>query len=489
LTAATRPVQPTVRRVLSLSVPVTLAVLAAVLGVLLRPHVLYDDAAISMRYAYRIAFHGTFTYNDHQTILGASNPLYTLLLAVLARSGLGLQTAATTVCLVCYVGSVLLVALIVAEVSNPLGGAVGGLLLVTNVIYRTEVLSGMESGLAVVLGLLTIVAILHGREDLGAVFLGLAVWNKPDAFALALGVGLAWLVVRHKAPWRVASIAAAVVLPWMVFASFEYGSPIPHSLRAKLRMAKTTAFDHRWMVRVLQHYHWDALAAAALLLVFVVGRLESRHRQALLGVVIWFAAHLAAFSLVNLGAPYPWYLAVLFPPLAILAGTAVGLLAAAMANRRLAVVGLALAGTLVAVPADAQVRMTDLLFRTHHPALGLEAIEEDRRAAGEFLGRHVAPHEIVESCYGWIAYGARNNPFDDICGLNTVRMLEPVSYVVIESDGAPPSGMALVASFARAHAHDPTLPWFEVFAAPRSALIRAGVAELTVAGQPLRPPG
>jgi MFS family permease len=461
---------------------VTLALLATVLGFLLRPHVLYDDAAISMRYAYRIAFHGTFTYNDHQAVLGASNPLYTLLLAALARSGLGLQTAATAVCLVCYVGSVMLVALIAAEVSNPLAGAVAGLLLVTNVIYRTEVLSGMESGLAVVLGLLTILAILRGREDLGAVMLGLAIWNKPDAFALALGVGLAWLIVRRKPPWRMAIIATAVILPWVVFAFFEYGSPIPHSLRAKLRMAKTTPFDHKWMVRVLQHYHWGVLAAAALLLVFAFGRFEPRHRQALVSVALWFLAHLAAFSIVNLGAPYPWYLAVLFPPLAILAGAAVGVFAAAITNQRLAVLGLALAGALVAVPADSQVRMTDLLFRTHHPAVGLEAIEEDRRAAGEFLGRHIAPHEIVESCYGWIAFGARNNPFDDICGLNTVRMLEPVSYVVIESDGAAPSGMVLVASFAHAHATDPTLPWFEVFAGPGSALVRAGVTQPTSPG-------
>lgn len=56
--------------------------------------VLYDDAAITLRYAWRIAHGDGFTYNPGDRTDGASAPLYTLVLAFINLCGGGLVGAA-----------------------------------------------------------------------------------------------------------------------------------------------------------------------------------------------------------------------------------------------------------------------------------------------------------------------------------------------------------------------------------------------------------
>lgn len=47
----------------------------------IKPHILVDDAAISFRYAKRFGQGLGLSYNDHERVMGFSNPLYTLILA------------------------------------------------------------------------------------------------------------------------------------------------------------------------------------------------------------------------------------------------------------------------------------------------------------------------------------------------------------------------------------------------------------------------
>src|SRR5215208_6707822 len=91
-----------------------LGALAAVVGFALQPNVLVDDAAISFRYADRIVAGHGFTYNDHERVLGASNPLWTLLLSLLHAVGINQELAARGLALVLFIVCALL-AMHVAE--------------------------------------------------------------------------------------------------------------------------------------------------------------------------------------------------------------------------------------------------------------------------------------------------------------------------------------------------------------------------------------
>ena len=84
----------------------------------------------------------------------------------------------------------------------------------------------------------------------------LAILTRPDAILLLIPIALDHLirVVRkqEKLLWK--DVLALVVLPlvWYTFATVQFGSPIPHSVQAKLgayRLDSTEA-----LVRLIQHY-------------------------------------------------------------------------------------------------------------------------------------------------------------------------------------------------------------------------------------------
>jgi hypothetical protein len=148
---------------------ILLGAFAGVVGFALQPNVLYDDAAISFRYADRIVAGHGFTYNDHERVLGASNPLWTLLLALLHAGGIDLVLAARGLALVLFIVCILLAMHVAERLSTPLGGILAGVLLVIDPFFREMALSGMESVLAVALGLAVVASLLHGtRRTLSA---------------------------------------------------------------------------------------------------------------------------------------------------------------------------------------------------------------------------------------------------------------------------------------------------------------------------------
>src|SRR3712207_2082980 len=101
----------------------------------------------------------------------------------------------------------------------------------------------MESVLATALGLAVVASLLHGRTRTAGVFLGLAVLNKLDAGLLAVAVAGAWVLVRRKFPFTLAAISLAIALPWFVFATIYFGSPVPNSLLSKLQGGENVPFD------------------------------------------------------------------------------------------------------------------------------------------------------------------------------------------------------------------------------------------------------
>jgi len=161
------------------------AAYAAFLAIRHQAEILLDDAAISFRYVERLTTGLGFTYNDHERVLGASNPLYTLILAGLDLVGLDPESAARVFGVVAFVGIALLAFDLAERLSNPVGGLVAALALSTDTHFRDMALSGMESGLAALLGLGAIAALLRRRDVLAGVLLGLAIWNKLDAGLLA----------------------------------------------------------------------------------------------------------------------------------------------------------------------------------------------------------------------------------------------------------------------------------------------------------------
>jgi hypothetical protein len=444
------------------------------------PAILGDDAAITLRYAERIATGRGFTYNDDERVLGASNPLYALLLAVPASLGADVEATARGAATAGLMLSAVLAALLAARLSGVLGGLLAGLLLPAEPYFRSQVLSGMECGLAVCLGLLAILLYLEERPGLAGVAVGLAVWNKLDALALAAALIAVATWRERRVPRSLVLGALLAVMPWLLFALFYFGSPLPQSLLAKLSTAKEVPFDPQWVWDFLRRGRYWTLLLAAIAVALVSIRHRDRGTVARLTLLLWWALHATAYSLVDLGAPYPWYLTVLVPPLVILAATALGRLALPSPHPAWLRATLAL-GAAAALLAPPGFRDTLRTLREPRPIADWEAFEADRRLAGIFLDQFSLPEEIVASGYGWVAFESRR-PFSDGTRLTSTADRTPISYVV--SHGAPwqrgnvapdvPAGMIPLARFDLAHRLYDGWTWFEVFGQPDSAIARAG---------------
>ena len=453
--------------------------MATALAVVQPSHLLGDDAAITMRYAARLASGLGFTYNDAERVQGTSTPLYTLLLAGLNYAGLDIEVAARCLCVTLYVLSVVLAAHLAARLSTPSGGALAALLLGCEPFYRTQALGGMELSLAVTIGLLVVLASLGGYEVAAGILLGLALWTKLDAGLLALAVAASWLLVHHRFPWKVAVTALLVFLPWVVFAYTYFGSVLPQSLIAKATLRHNTVahFDHWWVVSFLREWPRVACVLTAIPAVALLGRADRLVRAAVLMLCGWAVLHGLTYSVLNLGDYYPWYLALLVPPVMILASGTVGRLADAWAIWRPAVaipVVLLAAWLLQGAEADRVYRN----IRNGDPVRDFEAFDMDRRTAGMFLRQYSDPAEVIRSSSGWVAFEV-TNPFEDASGLNTRMGVSDPAYIVSHgplgrSQGPqPPPGYLPVATFNFASDLFPDWTWFVVFARPDSVIGRS----------------
>lgn len=445
------------------TIVITLAGLTAlVIGWRDMRDVLYDDAPITMRYAHRIASGNGWTYNDGDRTNGASAPLYTAALAVVALTRIDLESAVKVLAVLAFAAVFSLVVFVLLRASGPPAAALGFTLLLINPDFRVNALSGMESALACVLGLSVIAALVCSRETLAGVLLGFALLNKLDAAFLATAVGLAMIVANRRPPWRIAAISAAMLTPWLLFSVFYFGSPIPYSMTQKLTTIKElqNGPSQVWMFDALFDQYTPWLMGLAALSLLATLRLVPRTHAftvAMISTALWPLLHAVGFQIAGLD-PFPWYKTVLFPAAATAIALPIGSLATwiTLRTRRPLVTGTALASLAVATIAVAygsEIRVLGHALVYGHHLNEYESFEVTRRDAGIYVNRSAAPGDVVATCYGWIAFENLEHSIDETCPLNTRdEVPEPKWWVEVSFPGyevppPPDDSWSLVASF------------------------------------------
>ena len=459
--------------------PLAFGLLALALAIPLSNNLMLDDAAIGFRYARRLAAGLGFTYNDHERVLGASNPLYVLILAAFQLLGWPAESAAHALGLFCLASCVGAVVYLAQRAGGRVGAVAAGLFLALDSFFRYEALSGMESALGCLLGLAVLIAMLNARFTLAGVLLGFALWNKLDAGLLALAVAAAFLM-RRRFPWRIALFAGIVVAPWLLFATFYFGSPIPNSLVSKLHEGQVLGYRHNpllWIVGFLGETPRNVLTMLSLSCLgwLLFGQILPPTRMALWTVFFWFGFHALACGVLNLGAGYPWYLTVLPPALALLGSYGVARLWDLKRSRAMSLAALLLMGWVAGRELPASYHP----LRGGNPVNEGEAFDLDRRMAGIFVSEGAAPGETVGTCFGWVGYEA-GLTVNDPCRINSAQMIEPSSYLVesgasLRENSRPPvvRGYRPVATFNLANDLYPGFTWFSVLARSESRLAQS----------------
>lgn len=192
----------------------------------------FEDAYITFRYASNLARGHGFVFNPGEWVLGTSTPLWTLLLATLGWLGFDIPTAATWIYSLSASVAGGLGALLLRRCGHANAGVLFGLAAAWG-LGSGSMYCGMETALYLALILGSLLAAERQRVVATGVLLGLTCLTRYDGGVVAMAVGFHLWWVRGRPPWREAMIASMLVVPWLLFALWTFGSVLPNTLGAK----------------------------------------------------------------------------------------------------------------------------------------------------------------------------------------------------------------------------------------------------------------
>jgi hypothetical protein len=195
----------------------------------------YEDSLITLRYAENLAHGHGLVYNPGERVFGASTPFYVLLLSLLCALRLPDPLLAAKLLCIAADGLTALLGfrLLRAETRVPWAGSLFAVAFALSPLLIQNCVSGMETPVALLWLILAFWADRQDRPALLGLALGLLMLVRPDG-AVAAAVLLGVRAVRERRfPVQTAILAAATLLPWLLFAWAYYGTPIPNSLFAK----------------------------------------------------------------------------------------------------------------------------------------------------------------------------------------------------------------------------------------------------------------
>jgi len=286
----------------------------------------YDDPYITYRYAGNLISGEGFVYNPGEQILSTTTPLFTLLLAATSALWREIPMAANLIGALSIAAGALFLWDLAKTWETPLAGWTALLLYPTFPLLLATLGSEIPLYVALILG--GFAGYARRRYNWAAVFAALAVLARPDGLLVPVLLGTHYLITeRHPIPWRAVIIFAGLVLPWVVFSSFYFGSPIPATLATKQHQG-SMAISQRFvqgMLVILKPYSqaWNYWVEACYgLLGLVWAGLRARRWLLFLS---WGAIYFIAYALLGVSRYY-WYYAPFVPVIVVLAGLGVSAL-------------------------------------------------------------------------------------------------------------------------------------------------------------------
>jgi len=198
-------------------------------------HYTYEDAFITFRFAQNLSNDLGFVYNVNEHVYGTTTPLFAILLAVWIKIfSNSIVFGASMLGLLCGLVSLFLVWKLLDElkIKKAQRILVIGVLTVSDKFWIHD-MGGMETALIICAMMASYFMLVRNKSTWAGIFAGTLLWIRIDGvfwfFILAL---VAWYCTRQF-PRNFILIALLVYLPWLVFASSYFGSPIPYTISAK----------------------------------------------------------------------------------------------------------------------------------------------------------------------------------------------------------------------------------------------------------------
>ncbi|MDQ6692885.1 MAG: hypothetical protein M3014_00460 [Chloroflexota bacterium] len=274
----------------------------------------YDDAFIIYRYARNFADGLGMVYNPSEHYLGTSSAGYTLLIAFLYKALPGLDLTVlgslTSVAGIWVSGTLLYV--LGVQARRPFAGLLAGIVTLANPLLLQS--WGGEMTILVPLVIGSVYAYCRGWGIATGALLGGAVLTRQDSIVLVGLLGAHYIFTRRRIPWEAGVAFILIMLPWVTYSWFFFGSPLPGTLEAKISQGKAG-----WPFFLTGSISWfndiigDSHARSVLYLLAPLGALtltwSAFRRQAVtpwLLLLGWCALFTAGYTALRVSF-YHWY--------------------------------------------------------------------------------------------------------------------------------------------------------------------------------------
>ena len=190
----------------------------------------HDDAFITFRYSQNLASGAGPVFNPGERVQGSTSPAQMLIGAALYRV-VGEDLLPSVMSALGCLGWTAQAAALFWMLSRK-GDVVTALFVALAVAAgaaRSFELVALETHVVMALVLWACALAFASRWIAVAVCCALAGLTRPDAYLVALPLGLWCLRERGWRAWPVAATGLAVIAPWYLFATWYYGSPIPQT--------------------------------------------------------------------------------------------------------------------------------------------------------------------------------------------------------------------------------------------------------------------
>lgn len=294
-----------------------IAALAAASFAEYRSEEMVDDAWITFRYARNLANGDGFVYNRGERVQGTSTPLYTLLLAGLARAGADIPPASVAVGFVSFLATALMVFLFVYRLHSAAFPGLAGAIMLIFSPFLLMAPNGMETMTYCALILLSVYLAHRDRYYAGFAVAGLAMLTRLDGVLVIVALCFPYWLRYRRLPARELIAPAALNGAWLAFAFAYFGHPMPQAVLAK-RYHDSTGFlslDLLYAVEGLPTLYLFLASFGALHIVFT----RSERRSGMPALLIWGASYVLVCTASGMPL-YLWYFAPVYLAVALLAG-------------------------------------------------------------------------------------------------------------------------------------------------------------------------
>jgi hypothetical protein len=411
------------------AIPPLLIAAVAVLSrifILRATHSTTEDFYITLRYAENIAAGHGFVYNLGERVLGATTPLYTLILAASAALHVDPVVFGKALNILAEGATCWLIARILALLGRPRAGWIAALLYATASAPISISIGGMETGLVALAGLCAIYAYIQRKPVALAGALGVLFLLRIDGLLLAVVLAGGWHLTRPKQAntpsraitWKSIGLFGLLTLPWMLFATLYFGSPVPTSLTAKVLVYARTRQGTFPNLPEFKHQFLGGGVQIILFTLFLVGLAAAwRACRPLRAPIVW----MALYYLIMLFSRVPCFGWYFVPPLPLyyicvaLGVSSLGVLLMSytppkIKNQKSKIKNMAV--LLLALPLLWHLRSV-----TRDIAEAQKLEDTVRRPLGEWLAKNTAPTDrIMLEPIGYIGYFS-GRPVLDIIGL------------------------------------------------------------------------